>query len=71
MTSRVSREYQFVPRIINPVKMKRALFFAADGQVRESRKILDEKMPWLKTEVLPDPQSVLAAASGRTVGLPL
>ena len=64
MTSRVSREYQFIPRIINPVKMKRALFFAADGQVRESRKVLDEKMPWLKTEVLPDPQSVLAAASG-------
>jgi hypothetical protein len=64
MNSRVPREYQFVPRIINPVKMKRALFFAADGQVRESRKVLDEKMPWLKTEVLPDPPSVLAAASG-------
>jgi len=64
MTSRVSREYQFIPRIINPVKMKRALFFAADGQVRESRKVLDEKMPWLKTEVLPDPQSALAAVSG-------
>jgi len=64
MTSRAPREYQFVPRIINPVKMKRALFFAADRQVRDSRKVLDEKMPWLKTEVLPDPQSVPAAASG-------
>jgi len=64
MARRASREFEFIPRIINPVKMKRALFFAADAQVRESRKVLDEKMPWLKTEVLPDPQSVLAAASG-------
>ena len=63
MARRASREFEFIPRIINPVKMKRALFFAADAQVRESRKVLDEKMPWLKTEVLPDPQSVLAAAS--------
>ncbi len=64
MTSRASREYKFIPRIINPVKMKRALFFAADGQVRDSRKVLDERMPWLKTEVLPSPQSVTAAVSG-------
>ena len=64
MARRASREFEFIPRIINPVKMKRALFFAADAQVRESRKVLDEKMPWLKTEALPDPQSVLAAASG-------
>jgi len=64
MSKRTPREYEFIPRIINPVKMKRALFFAADAQVRESRKVLEEKMPWLRTEVLPDPQSVLAAASG-------
>jgi len=64
MARRASREYEFIPRIINPVKIKRAYFFAADGQVRESRKVLDEKMPWLSTEVLPDPQSVPAAASG-------
>lgn len=63
MTSRTSREYQFIPRIINPVKMRRVLFFAADGQVRQSRKILEERMPWLRTEVLADPQAVLSAAS--------
>jgi hypothetical protein len=62
MTSR-PREYEFVPRIINPVKLKSALFFAADVQVRESRRIVQEKMPWLRTEVLPDPQSVLRALS--------
>ncbi|HUU37932.1 MAG TPA: hypothetical protein VMW46_07000 [Candidatus Desulfaltia sp.] len=64
MARRASREYEFIPRIINPVKIKRAYFFAADAQVRESRKVLDQKMPWLSTEVLPDPQSVLVAASG-------
>lgn len=63
MTERGSRERRFIPRIINPVKIKRALFFAADSQVRESRRILEEKMPWLKTEVLPDPYSVMATAS--------
>jgi len=64
MASRASREYEFIPRIINPLKMKRALFFAADAQVRESRKVLEEKMPWLKTELLLDPHSVLTAVSG-------
>jgi hypothetical protein len=63
MASRLRREYEFVPRIINPVKLKRALFFAADVEVRESRTVVQEKMPWLKTEILPDPQSVLRAAS--------
>src|SRR4030042_4122526 len=64
MARRASREYEFIPRIINPVKIKRAYFFAAEGRVRGSRKVLDEKMPWISTEVLPDPQSVLAADSG-------
>ncbi len=64
MINRDSREYKFVPRIINPIKMKRAFFFTADGRVRDSKKVLDEKMPWLKTEILPHPQSVYAAASG-------
>jgi hypothetical protein len=63
MTSRRLREYEFVPRIINPVKLKRALFFAADAQIRESRRIVQEKMPWLNSEILPDPQSVLGADS--------
>ncbi len=63
MDSRRPREYDFVPRIINPVKLKRALFFAADAQVRESRNVVQEKMPRLRTEILPDPQSVLETAS--------
>ena len=65
MTSRVAREYQFVPRIINPIKMERAVFFAADSRIRDSRRALEEKMPWLKIEVLPGPQSLLASLSDR------
>ena len=63
MTSRRPREHKFIPRIINPLKLKRALFFAADVQVREAGRIIQEKMPWLRTEVLPDPQSVVGALS--------
>jgi len=64
MVRHASREYEFIPRIINPVKMNRALFFAADAQVRESSKVLEKEMPWLRTELLPDPYSVLTAVSG-------
>jgi hypothetical protein len=58
-----SREYPFIPRIINPVKIKRAVLFAADAQLRESAESLKENMPWLETEILSDPQSVMRAAS--------
>ncbi len=59
MSSRRTQEYPFLPRVINPVKMKRAVIFAADAQVRESRRNLEEAMPWLKVEVCSDPQSVM------------
>jgi hypothetical protein len=57
------REYPFLPRIINPVKIKRAIIFAADVQLRESAETLKENMPWLEAEILYDPQSVMTAAS--------
>jgi hypothetical protein len=59
------REYQFIPRIINPVKIKRAIIFAADAQLRESKDILEENMPWVETEILLDPQSAMTAASDK------
>jgi len=65
MTSRAAREYPFVPRVINPVKIERAVFFAADSRIRDSRKTLEEKMPWIRTEVVYDPQSALAVSSER------
>ena len=51
MTSRQKpREFQFVPRVINPVKIKRAVLFAADAELRQSAASLGESMPWLKTQ---------------------
>ncbi len=56
------REYQFVPRIINPVKIKRAAVFAADAEVRQSARRLEDSLPWLETEILFDPSSVANAS---------
>lgn len=63
-SKRKSREYPFTPRIINPLKIKRAALLAADSQLRESRTVLEENMPWLKTEILHSPQSVMDYESG-------
>ena len=57
------REYEFVPRIINPVKMRRALFLTGEAELRQSKRVLEENMPWLKVEILSDPQSAAQTAS--------
>jgi hypothetical protein len=65
MTNRISGECPFVPRIINPGKIERAVIFAADGRIRGSRTALAEKMAWVETEVLPDPLSVAETSSAK------
>jgi len=57
------REFQFVPRIINPVKLRRAVVFAADAELRQSARALRDSLPWLETRILFDPASVLGASS--------
>jgi hypothetical protein len=57
------REFEFVPRIINPVRIKRVIFFTADAELRESRRGLEESMPWLKVETLSGTPSVPPATS--------
>jgi hypothetical protein len=70
MSPNLLKEYPFTPRIINSVRMKRAAIFAADAQLRESKKTLEEEMPWLKVDIYHDPQAVLAdRASGPCVFL--
>jgi hypothetical protein len=54
----LSTEIPFIPRIINPVKIGKAVIFSAEIRIRESAQILIENMPWLKTEILYTPQSV-------------
>lgn len=51
------REFKFIPRIINPVKICNAAVFSADEQVRKAIEALKENMPWVKVEVLRDPFS--------------
>ncbi|OGD22672.1 MAG: hypothetical protein A2W03_16350 [Candidatus Aminicenantes bacterium RBG_16_63_16] len=58
-----AREYQFIPRVINPVKLRRAALFAADTRLRQSQNVLKESLPWLEIEVLSDPASVLQVSS--------
>jgi hypothetical protein len=57
-TKKSRREFSFVPRIINPVKIRQAVIFSGDSEIRESLPILTEFLPWIKTEILGNPQSV-------------
>jgi hypothetical protein len=63
---KLGKEFSFIPRIINPVKIEKAVFFCAETRIRESSQILNENMPWLKTEILGSPQSVSDCASDQT-----
>ncbi len=51
------REFEFVPRIINPVRIHQAAIFSADEELRKAGKILQENMPWVKVIWLRDPIS--------------
>jgi hypothetical protein len=55
--------YQFIPRVINPVKLKRAVLFAADAQLREAMTVLVGEMPWLRTEIISAPRPLAEASS--------
>lgn len=48
----------FYPRIINPVKFSRAIIFSAEEEVRKSKQVLVESMPWTEVEIYHDPISV-------------
>ena len=52
-----SREFPFFPRVINPVRMRSAVLFAADKRVRDAHAVLADGMPWLEARVLSDPIS--------------
>jgi len=58
LAKKKNREFKFVPRIINPVKIGNAVIFSAEERVRKTSRILKENMPWVKVEVLADPISV-------------
>ena len=57
-SSAQKKEYVFTPRIINPVKIQNVLIFSADEQIRQTKDVLGENMPWITVDVLSDPLSL-------------
>lgn len=51
-------DYSFYPRIINPVKFSHAIIFSAEEEVRKSKYVLNESIPWTEVNVFTDPLSV-------------
>jgi len=51
------REFEFVPRIINPIKMQKAIILSAEQEVRTAGAALKENMPWIDVDILSDPIS--------------
>jgi len=60
------REFAFIPRTINPVKMANAVVLSAGEEIREAAKVLGERMPWVTTHVLSNPLSASAYKSDQT-----
>ena len=58
---------KFVPRIINPVKITRAVIFSAEESVRKVVGRLEENMPWIECCVFGDPLSVSNYQSDQAV----
>jgi hypothetical protein len=54
---RSRREFAFIPRIINPVKVVNAIVLSAGEEVREACKVLRQSMPWVETRVMSNPAS--------------
>jgi hypothetical protein len=51
------KEFQFTPRIINPVKIKNVIILSADEQIRQTKNVLEKSMPWITVDILSDPIS--------------
>ncbi len=58
-TKNGAEEFNFLPRVINPVRIKFAVFFCAEERVRTAKSALEKEMPWIVTEVFFNPLSLL------------
>jgi hypothetical protein len=63
------KEFQFTPRIINPVKIKNVIIFSADEQIRQTKNVLEKSMPWVTVDILSDPISAGNYQSDRAMVL--
>ncbi len=48
----------FVPRVINPIKIRLVVLFSAEEAVRASQKIIQDEIPWADVQVYGNPLSV-------------
>jgi len=62
------KEYPFVPRIINPIKIEHAVVFAGETQIREAAPLLAEDMPWIKIDLCHDPGTASQFAADGAAG---
>ena len=49
------KKLKFVPRIINPIKIKNVVILSADEQLRKAHVTLEEYMSWIEVQIFPDP----------------
>ncbi len=49
------REYIFIPRIVNPVKISNVAIFSGDEKIRQASHALSENMPWVTVDILSNP----------------
>lgn len=47
-----------MPRIINPIRIRHVVVFAADEAVRNARHSLEAQMPWVSVQILSSPKAV-------------
>lgn len=59
------RQFTFIPRIINPVKITNVIIFSADELVRRALKVIQDTMPWVDAKVFSDPTSILRYQSNQ------
>lgn len=57
------REFPFIPRIINPIKIRDVILFSADEAIRKSQRIIQADMPWVNVQVHSNPLTVSAIHS--------
>ncbi|MBI5869134.1 MAG: hypothetical protein HZB43_12755 [candidate division Zixibacteria bacterium] len=52
-----------MPRIINPIRVRKACLFAADESIRHARRALETQRPWVSVESLSSPKAISEIAS--------
>ena len=69
ISKQVEGELSFIPRIINPEKIRKVVIFSGDGSIRQAGATLQAEMPWVRVSVLTDPAIVAQLRSDEGVAV--